>query len=111
MLVAKLIQSSESSRVSPIMLVSKRNCLEAVIIDERFDRTLKTYAYTKWSDATTYYTPFDILYGRRPKTRLDLVIENQFEPNYKIFKWVVTGQDGLVVNLMFGESEVKLREV
>ncbi|CAF1054648.1 unnamed protein product [Brachionus calyciflorus] len=74
-------------------------------LTERFNRTLKTilscfvnenqndwneylqyltYAYNTSTHATINHTPFEVVYGRKPKIPLDLVMENETETNEEI---------------------------
>ncbi|CAF0854487.1 unnamed protein product [Brachionus calyciflorus] len=70
-----------------------------------------TYAYNTSTYATTNHTPFEVVYGRKTKIPLDLVMENETETNEEIYELAKTGQESLVVKIFVKELQEKLREV
>ena len=62
-----------------------------------------TYAYNTSTHATTNHTPFEVIYGRKPKIPLDLVMENETEKNEEIYELAETGQESLVVKIFVEE--------
>ncbi|CAF1006244.1 unnamed protein product [Brachionus calyciflorus] len=113
----KLIQQSESILVSPLMLVSKPDNSIRVTIDKNLNCILKimllcvvndhlknwniflqysTYRYINSADVTTNYKPLDIVDGRKPKIKFDMVIENEFKLNDETNEMAETSQEGLV---------------
>ena len=101
-------------------------------LTERFNRTLKTmlacfvnehqndwdeylqylaFAYNTSTHATTNYTPYEVVYGRKPKIPLDLIIENEEDTSDEIQELNEFGQESLVVKLFVEDLQEKLREV
>ncbi|CAF0910711.1 unnamed protein product [Brachionus calyciflorus] len=63
------------------------------------------------TNGTTNHTPFEVVYGRKPKISLDLVIENETETNEEIYELAETDKESLVVKILVDELQEKLREV
>ena len=119
---AKNFQSELLSRIYELLDIHKLKTSpyhpECDGLTERFNRTLKTmlscfvnehqndwdeylqylaYAYNTSTHATTNHTPFEVVYGRKPKISLDLIIENEAEPNDEIYELDEASQESLVV--------------
>ena len=131
---AKNFQSELLSKIYELLDIHKLKTSpyhpECDGLTERFNRTLKTmlscfvnehqndwdeylqymaYAYNTSTHATTNHTPFEVVYGRKPKIPLDLIIED--EKNDEIYELDESSQGSIVVKLFVGDLQEKLREV